>query len=193
VPVAIIVALSPLMLHLWLGPDVAANSATALRILALGVFVNAMAHPPYVFLYALGRPDLPAKFHLAELCVHIPLTWFLVTRFGVTGAASAWAIRVTFDWALLTIFARRRMEALPPRFAIQTGKVIVYCAALLLGAAASGAIAARSPAAAIAFIVIAVAGFAIISWKSALDDTERTLARSMARWYLSGLGVKVSS
>jgi O-antigen/teichoic acid export membrane protein len=50
---------------------------------------------------ALGRPDINARFHLLELVIHLPVAWWLIAHFGVTGAAIAWAFRVTLDTTLL--------------------------------------------------------------------------------------------
>lgn len=116
---AIVIALAgPLLLKLWLGPTFAANGSTAIRILALGVFVNAVAHVPSGVITAMGRPDVVARFHILELFVHVPAAWFLITHFGVSGAAAAWTFRVIFDAILLFITALRmlkdRPDAMPP-------------------------------------------------------------------------------
>jgi O-antigen/teichoic acid export membrane protein len=107
VPASIALMFAPTILQLWMGPNYAAHGALALRILSLGVLINAMAHIPYSFLEASGRPDVPAKCHMFELAVHIPLTWFLVGRYGITGAAIAWTARVTLDTLLLVVAAAR--------------------------------------------------------------------------------------
>lgn len=107
IPAAFALVFAPTILQLWMGPVYAAHGAVALRILSVGVLVNAVAHVPYSFLEASGRPDVPAKFHVAELIVHVPLAWFLVGRFGIVGAATAWSLRVTADTILLLIAARR--------------------------------------------------------------------------------------
>jgi O-antigen/teichoic acid export membrane protein len=52
-------------------------------------------------LAAIDRPDINAKFHLAELCLHVPLTWWLVSSYGITGAATAWSTRAVLDAVLL--------------------------------------------------------------------------------------------
>jgi O-antigen/teichoic acid export membrane protein len=101
VPVLVLAIAGPFLLKLWLGPEFAEQGRTVIRILALGVFVNALAHVPSGFLTALGRPDTIAKFHVAELVVHLPLAWFLIVHFGIVGAAVAWTIRVTIDACLL--------------------------------------------------------------------------------------------
>jgi O-antigen/teichoic acid export membrane protein len=107
VPLTVVFVFAPELLRLWLGQSYADQSSVALRILAIGVFANSVAHPPFVTLYAIGRPDLPAKFHILELLIHIPLTIFLVGRFGIVGAASSWSIRVTLDLCLLLVAASR--------------------------------------------------------------------------------------
>lgn len=107
IPAAIALAFAPVILQIWMGPEYAAHGAVALRILSLGVLINAVAHVPYTFLEASGRPDVPAKCHMFELAVHLPLTWFLVGRFGITGAAIAWTTRVTLDTLLLLVAAGR--------------------------------------------------------------------------------------
>jgi O-antigen/teichoic acid export membrane protein len=84
-----------------MGPDFAARSTGALQILAIAMLVNAIAWSPYVMLQASGRPDLTAKFHLAELVVHLPLTLVFVRLWGVTGAALAWFFRVALDTSLI--------------------------------------------------------------------------------------------
>lgn len=89
------------ILRLWLGPEYAAEGAAALTILAFGVVANAAAYVPLSVLQGVERPDLPAKFHLAELPVYLLLAWGLISRWGVPGAAAAWTVRVTVDAGLL--------------------------------------------------------------------------------------------
>jgi O-antigen/teichoic acid export membrane protein len=107
VPAALALAFAPHILLWWMGPAYAAASTNALRILSVGVLINAMAHLPYTFLEASGRPDVPAKFHLFELILHVPLAWYLVGAYGITGAALAWTLRVTLDTLLLLAAANR--------------------------------------------------------------------------------------
>jgi Na+-driven multidrug efflux pump len=58
----------------------------------------------------MGRPDINAKFHMMELVLHVPLAWWLITNYGVTGAAIAWTVRVTIDATLLFVAASRLLE-----------------------------------------------------------------------------------
>ncbi len=113
-PALVIGIAGPMLLRLWLGPVFAEYGALAIRILAVGVFVNAVAHVPSGIITAMGHPEVVAKFHILELAVHVPMAWFLITRFGVPGAAAAWTVRVTFDAILLFVTAHRMLGARQP-------------------------------------------------------------------------------
>lgn len=89
------------ILRLWLGSEFAAQSTLALQILSWGILINSLAHVPYSLLQGIGRPDLTAKFHLAELPIYASLAWLLVGRWGISGAAAAWTARVALDALLL--------------------------------------------------------------------------------------------
>jgi O-antigen/teichoic acid export membrane protein len=110
IPLTILLVFGPWLLRLWLGPAVATASGTAVRILAAGLLFNAAALIPTTFIAASGRPDISAKFHLVELTFHLPLAWWLASRFGITGAATAWTVRVIADSALLFTAARWLMR-----------------------------------------------------------------------------------
>lgn len=112
-PALILAIAGPLLLRLWLGPVFAEHGATAIRILAVGVFINALAHVPSGIITAMGRPDVVARFHIFELFIHVPAAWLLITHFGVAGAAAAWTFRVTVDAALLFFTALRMLKDFP--------------------------------------------------------------------------------
>lgn len=96
------------ILQIWLGGDFVAESTAALQILAIGVLINSLSNTPFALLQGVGRPDLPSKFHLIELPVYIVVVWILVSHFGISGAASAWTLRVALD-ALLLFWATFRV------------------------------------------------------------------------------------
>jgi O-antigen/teichoic acid export membrane protein len=110
-PAVVLMLFGPAFLRFWLGDAFADQAGTAVRVLAFGVFLNSLAHIPSSFNVAMGRPDINAKFHMLELVIHVPIAWFLVRRFGVTGAALAWTFRVTFDAALMFLGATRLLRA----------------------------------------------------------------------------------
>lgn len=184
-PLSVIFVFAPEILGLWLGPQYASNSATALRWLAVGVFVNSLANPLFVTLYAKNRPDLPAKFHIAELFIHVPLTIYLIRRFGITGAAAAWSIRVTIDMCLLWVAAAHVSRAstltiIGGRTAQTVGAIVV----LVAGLAATRNFLHTSFVAASAAIVVLAAAFAAWTWRSILSDAERAGLAGTVRSYL---------
>jgi len=94
-------------LSLWLGSEFAEQSYFITQIIALGLFMNAMAMVPYALVQGIGRADITAKFHLAEMPIFVFLLWFFVDSFGLIGAAYAWTIRVTIDAILLYWYSFR--------------------------------------------------------------------------------------
>lgn len=178
-PTLIMLVFAREILGIWLGPAFAAEAALALRILAVGVFANAIAHVPSVFLYAAGRPDLPAKLHMAELVLHVPLTIFLVSRYGVNGAAAAWALRATVDAAGHAIVVGRlgawQVTAEGTRqWTALAGASASFLAVLGLSAAASASVKWIA-------LVVGAAGFVAVAWRSALGDHERSALLALLR------------
>jgi O-antigen/teichoic acid export membrane protein len=100
-------------LRLWLGPDFAMHSVRPAQILLGGMLVNAAAQVPYAVLQGVGRPDLTARIHLIELPLYALGLWMGVTRFGITGAATAWTARAAVDALLLFGTARLVRHATP--------------------------------------------------------------------------------
>lgn len=94
-------------LKLWLGADFAQHSTRVLQWLAVGVFINGLALIPYSLLQGVGRPDLTAKLHLAELPAYLLVLWWLIHAYGIEGAAMAWTARVFVDAVVLFGLARR--------------------------------------------------------------------------------------
>jgi len=105
--VLLIVVFAESGLKLWLGADFAQHSTRVLQWLAVGVFVNGLALIPYSLLQGVGRPDLTAKLHLAELPAYLLVLWWLIHVDGIEGAAMAWAARVFVDALVLFGMARR--------------------------------------------------------------------------------------
>ena len=172
-PVVVLFVFAPEILHLWLGPEFAAG-APALRILLIGVSANALAHVPSVFLYAVGRPDLPAKNHIAELIIHLPMTIVLVRTYGVTGAAMAWTARITLDALLLALGAARHaaFAAFPPARNLWMAAVGLTAAFMaIVGLLHNFAAAASVTTAGI--VGVAALVFAALAWSKALSAEER--------------------
>jgi O-antigen/teichoic acid export membrane protein len=161
------------ILVLWLGADLAEESTTVLRILAVGVLVNSLAHIPYAILHAHGRPDLPAKFHLVELPLHAALVAALIAMWGTAGAAAAWTIRSILDAGLL-FAAARRVAQFSLSGVHRSGLREVLATLTILGgclALAHGAL--PTPLGGVIFGIVLVGLAVAVMLRWGLDDQER--------------------
>lgn len=102
-------------LDFWLGADFAASGTSVMRWLAAGVFINSLAQLPYALVQALHRPDLTAKFHLAEVPIYLLMLWLMLPRLGIAGVAVAWTARVAIDTVALFISARWLLPEIQPQ------------------------------------------------------------------------------
>jgi O-antigen/teichoic acid export membrane protein len=166
---------APAILRLWLGPAYAQQAGTALRILAVGVFLGGLAHLPLAVLYGVGRPDLPARFHVAEVIVHIPLTFLLVKTWGITGAALAWTLRCGADWLFYEIATRRAVgRSVEDRAEEErTRRLLWLTLALALSLALTLLVGQMTWIVAIPLVVVALLAYAIVAWSKVLGDEER--------------------
>lgn len=157
----------------WLGPEYARESGLALQILAVGVLFNAAAHVPFGLLQSMGRPDVPARLHLIELPIQVVLAWFLVSRWGIPGAALAWTLRLTLDAALLFVSAWRLGYLDAPAFRdTRLAATLTVSAAGAAAVIASAAVVDGALARAVVLAVLAacVAG---LLWRAGVAPAER--------------------
>ncbi len=103
---AVIYFFSEQGLALWITKEFAEKSYQCAQILSLGVFINSFGHISQSLIQAYGRPDLTAKLHIFELIIYIPYIWWLITHYGVVGAAVAWTVRVTLSTITLSAMAQ---------------------------------------------------------------------------------------
>ena len=107
-PVLLLLGLgAPWILLYWLGPDFAHHGTRVMQIMCIGVLMNGLATVPFAFIQGVARPDLTAKFHMAEAPAYLAILWVLGTHFGIVGVAWAWAARVSLDFILLSVAAQR--------------------------------------------------------------------------------------
>lgn len=99
----------PLM-DIFISEDFAEKSWPLAALLSLGVCINGVAYIPYTSLHAAGYVRATGFLHLIEFVAYIPLLILFILWFGVTGAALAWLIRVSFDAAVL-FWLHSKMEA----------------------------------------------------------------------------------
>ncbi|WP_338845895.1 flippase [Massilia sp. W12] len=106
--------LAPWLLEWWLGAEYAQHSSTVLRWLALGVFINGLAHLPFALVQGLGQAKVTATFHLLELAAYLPLLYALLQIMGIAGVALAWVLRVSLDALLLFVYSARILRPQQP-------------------------------------------------------------------------------
>ncbi len=107
-PVALVAAcFAPELLRLWLGGAFPERSSLVLRVFTIGIAFNSLAYVPYALVQSVGRSDLTAKTHIAELVVYIALLFGMIKVGGINGAAVAWTARVFLDCVILTALALR--------------------------------------------------------------------------------------
>lgn len=106
-PVAVLVLFARPLLAAWVGPEIAVHSATVAAILAFGGLIHGLAQPPFHLLQAAGRPDVPARLHLVEAPLYVGYLLWLTARFGITGTAAAWLLRVSISMVALGWLAQR--------------------------------------------------------------------------------------
>ncbi len=105
--VLILVALSVEVLTILSGTDFAVHGAPAFRWLCIGALANSVAWVTYTLLDGIGRPDVMSKLVVVELPIYLLFAWWLIPRFGVSGAGLAAAFRLVLDMLLVGLVALR--------------------------------------------------------------------------------------
>jgi O-antigen/teichoic acid export membrane protein len=95
--------------NLWIGHALATIYYPVAIILLIGVWINGPNYVPHNMLPAQGRPDIMAKFYLAELIPFLIVLWVFVTWLGIYGAAISWMLRSVAD-AIFCFIATRSMK-----------------------------------------------------------------------------------
>ncbi len=114
---ALLVAIAPEFLSLWLGADFGPGSGPVMRLLAVALFLFSLAYLPSNFIQAVHRPDLLAKVNLVELPLYLGLTSVLIRTYGITGAACAGLLRGGIELVLFNRFALRLLHQPPAALA----------------------------------------------------------------------------
>jgi O-antigen/teichoic acid export membrane protein len=140
-----------------------------------------LAHLPLSVLYGAARPDLPAKIHLGEAVVYLPLAFILVRAFGIPGAALSWTLRCTADLVLYEWATRRAIGRCGIDLA-ETARVR-RLTLLATGLAATFALIAwANPSSVIAgltLVAIGLGAYGVLAWARVLSAEERGAWMSM--------------
>ena len=181
VAVVVICLFAEEILQIWLGADFVTESTTTLQLLALGVLINSLAYAPFALLQGIGRPDLPARFHLIELPIYLIVVWSLVSHYGISGAAGAWTLRVALD-TLLLFWATFKVCDFSPRILETNGAILAVISLLIMAGACYGLKTAATSLSIysqfllmIGFLIL----FARIVWDRVLDGSDRRVVLNM--------------
>lgn len=162
------------ILGVWLGRDWASKSTLVFQMLAIGLFINALAQVPANLLDSIGRPDLRAKIFLSYVFPYVALLWFLITKYGIFGAALALILRAVLEFILFFGTVWRVMGINVGTF-VETGflrGIMAYGGMI----ATTSFMVTRLPA---IFLLQSIAValyvmlFVLLAWRYVLDDGER--------------------
>ncbi len=156
-------------LGLWLGSEFAQNSTQVLQWIAVGVFIYSLGQVPYALIQGVGRPDLTAKLHLLELPFYLLGVYWLISAYGIEGAAIAWVARIGID--MICLFGMVNWF-LPTSRSILRRRILTMGVTLLTLALAALPLSFGMKG---LFLLMTLTAFALASWFLILTPEERTL------------------
>jgi O-antigen/teichoic acid export membrane protein len=174
--VLLVVTLAPDAMTLWLGAEFSAHSARIAQILAVGVFLCALAGIPLTLLQSAGKPRQPALLHIVELCIYVPCLWLVASHFGIVGAALLWTVRIAADAVALFAFAQR-IVIVPRRDVVVSLAAVGGSLAILCVAGSLATTLFR-----VVFATVGTVTFSALAWHYILAEGDRqSLLRRFAR------------
>lgn len=180
VPVsAVLAAAAPELLDVWLGRDFADASSNVVRLLAMGLLALSLGSLPFNVLQATGRADVGARLHALELVPYAALAWWLVTRFGIVGAAAAWSVRAAVDCVLFHVAARRLgIGARLLAGDVAAGGLLGALGVALIGGASVLRATGAPPSVAAAALAASAVLYIAVGWRYVLVSSDRDAARA---------------
>jgi len=172
------------ILNLWIGAEFALKSTLVLQILGIYVLISSLAYIPFTLIQGVGRPDIPAKFHLLELPIFIVIAWLLIKKFGIVGAALATSFRIIMD-AILLFGASWKL--VPSTFPALARNRIVRTIIALLGLTSisiSLVILFNRLLNQIIALGVIISFFIVVVWNFILDSEEKRFLSSALRLIL---------
>lgn len=170
--VLLIVILGYEMLDIWLGSEFAQNSTRVMQWLAVGVFINCIAQVSFNLIQGIGRPDITAKLHLAELPVYLLIVWWMLKYYGIEGVAVAWLVRVAIDTVAL-FWVVRSLLTDSAEIILRISGALIAAIIILLLAMQIGSLMNK-----ILFLSIVSIIFPMASWFLILDQEEKAFIQN---------------
>jgi O-antigen/teichoic acid export membrane protein len=111
-------AIMPVFLYAWTG-QMGYLSRGAFAALLLGFAANVLVLPAATMVQAAGRADIQARAALTTMLINVPLSFALLLKWGMTGAAVGTAVAVLCGSGLLLVQMHRAYDQpLRPTLAI---------------------------------------------------------------------------
>lgn len=120
------------ILNFWLSEEFAIHSTLVLQILMLGFFVNSIAKIPYTHLQSMGRPDITAKIHLAELPFFVALIIWVTPVHGIIGVAIIRFLRLLIDMLLMMYFSKKRAPSVTTGLPLLVSYIILLAILIIV-------------------------------------------------------------
>jgi O-antigen/teichoic acid export membrane protein len=109
IPLAVLLILRSSLLPSWLGPAYVGEAEGIVVIVSLGVFAGGFAQLTYAVLQAAGRGAPVAWTHLLEVPVVLTALIAVAPRWGVSGVAWVFTLRLVVDAVVLGLWSARTL------------------------------------------------------------------------------------
>lgn len=163
-------------------PAVAEHLILPVILLSLGTWMNATLTIPYMLSVAMGRPDIASRLNVIALFLVLPVTFLLVVRLGLVGAAVSWVIYHLLAYVYMV--PRLCAECLGSSFTRWYMNVVTpFCLAVILfgGAWILIGVGNPNPAVLAAGYLSALAGFGAIAYFAVDRDLRDSVRASRQR------------
>ncbi len=172
------------ILSVWLGNDFARNSTLIFRILSLGVLISSLTHLALALFQGIGRPEITAKIQLLLLPVSVLLTFFLIYKIGILGAAISWTIcrtgGVLMSWRVAWKIIRLDRATL-----IKNGIVAEFIWFAAFASLLAPTMLFINILTKILCVLLIYTLFIILAWRYVLDSQDRTMVFSFCSQLLN--------
>jgi O-antigen/teichoic acid export membrane protein len=140
--VIIFISFSYTVLEVWVGKNIAEESAIVLQIVSVGVLFNCVSSIPMRLLNGIGKPWLPALLLVAEIPLYV--YGLMATSMGdsIIGIAGLYAARTFIDMCFLVYISDWHLRAdpnekvwspVPATFKLIIVSILIMSVTLILG------------------------------------------------------------
>jgi O-antigen/teichoic acid export membrane protein len=159
-------------LSVWAGQRYGAHSTQVAYVVFAGVWFNAMAYIPQVYLFANGRAWVIARLHLGEIIPYLLAAALVTANFGALGAAVVWSARSLIDASIMFPLASRAGGVTLSPLSSRRLRSMLAPALLAIGVIVLSQVTSGLGVRVVVVFVVAVI-YSVMFWALALADFER--------------------